>query len=63
MPRRAFVTDLKEATSSMVLSSVHNIRAGEDDGTFTFTYKQAGAGSTAVTVHMHVSGMMIYAMK
>ena len=62
MPRKAFVADLQEAKSSSVLSNVHNIRAGEDDGTFTFTYKQAGAGSTAVTVHMHVSGMLTYTM-
>ena len=59
MPRKAFVADLQDATRNIVLSNVHDVRAGEDDGTFTFTYKQAGVDSSALAIYVHVSGMQI----
>ena len=57
MPRKAFQEDLKEAIqltpSQGVLS---NLKAGGDDGTFTFNYSAAADGGTDVTFEAIIPG-------
>ncbi|KAI9791218.1 MAG: hypothetical protein M1816_004210 [Peltula sp. TS41687] len=38
MPRKAFIADLKEATSSTTIPSISDVQAGEEDGSFTFSF-------------------------
>lgn len=59
MPRKAFVADLQEAQELVLLGHKLDLKAGDDDGTFTFTYKPPGNDGTQVTVHAHVPGKLI----
>ena len=56
MPRKAFVNDLQEAKATKIVANVYEIKAGDDDGTFTFLYKAPGGDVPAVTVQAHISG-------
>jgi len=58
MPRKAFVADLQEAQELVLSEHKLNLRAGDDDGTFTFTYKPPGNNATQVTVHALIPGKL-----
>lgn len=53
------MADLQEAQELVLLGHKLDLRAGDDDGTFTFTYKPPGNDGTQVTVHAHVPGKLI----
>ena len=50
------MNDLQEANATKLVANVYDIKAGDDDGTFTFLYKSPGGDVPAVTVQAHVSG-------
>ncbi|KAI9811772.1 MAG: hypothetical protein M1827_005317 [Pycnora praestabilis] len=38
MPRKAFIADLRKATTATRVENISGVRAGDEDGTFTFEY-------------------------
>ena len=50
MPRKAFVTDLQEATRIFERVNVSHLRAGEEDGMINFHYHMNDGDATEITV-------------
>ena len=50
MPRKAFISDLNEASSSFDRINVSKIKAGEDDGQVCFRYEHQGSFTEVVAL-------------
>lgn len=55
MPRKQFIADLQQATTSAQIAKVHDIHPGEDDGQITFLFAQ-GTLERPITVTASVTG-------
>ena len=59
MPRKAFVADLKEAVESSSADNIFDLKAGDEDGSFTFEHRLSAGASPSVTVQALISGKTV----
>ena len=55
MPRKAFISDLQDATSDTQEGKIYDVKAGDEDGTATFKYRLA-EGLPPVTLQALLTG-------
>lgn len=61
MPRKDFVHDLQEASSTAELINLQNVRPGEDDGAIACTFSPHGEQEEPVDLQLLVSGKYLTA--